>query len=292
MVLSTGSVVRRMRLATGEEHEQLKWFAYAAALAVVTLTASFFPNMSRIEARWADTIEVLAILSIGAVVVAVGVAILKYRLYDIDLIINRTLVYVPLTAIIAGTYIAAITLFKSLFLSITGQTSDAAVVLTTLAVASAFTPLKNWLQTIADRYFKEPADPIREASRFRDQVRSVVEVMDARRLTSRLLDEAVRAFDAVRGAVYLGNENQLQLRHVHGEWHHQTATNATMLSVPLESDGLQIGLLALGERRNGHAYSARDSDALKSMADVVAQAVALGDRGGIVLDYRRPNPTE
>ena len=292
MILSSGSVVRRTQLATGEERAQLKWFAYTVALAVVTLTASFFPNMLRIEARWADAIEVLAILSIGAVVVAVGIAILRYRLYDIDLIINRTLVYGPLTAVLAGAYVASIGLSQRLFVALTGSKSDAAVVLTTLVVASAFTPVKTRLQGFVDQRFKEAPDPTKGARAFRDHVRSVVEVIDARQITSRLLDEAVRAFDATGGAVYLRENDQLLPFHARGVWSEQPPAATATLSVPLECDTVQLGLLSLGERRNGRPYSPDDRDTLKSMADLVAQAMALAGPGRTALDYRRPNPTE
>jgi hypothetical protein len=87
-------------------------------------------------------IELLAIFAFLGIIASAGTAILRYRLYDIDLIINRTLVYGPLTAILAGAYIACIQLFRVIFTAATGQTSDAAVVLTTLAVAAAFTPIR------------------------------------------------------------------------------------------------------------------------------------------------------
>jgi hypothetical protein len=88
---------------------------------------------------------------------AIAIAILRYRLYEIDLIINRTLVYGALTAILAGVYTASITLSTRLFSSVTGERSDAAIVLTTLIVVSFVTPLKTRLQTIVDREMKAVA---------------------------------------------------------------------------------------------------------------------------------------
>ncbi|HVQ23351.1 MAG TPA: hypothetical protein VMT36_08760, partial [Candidatus Saccharimonadia bacterium] len=77
---------------------------------------------------------------------AASVAILRYRLYDIETIIGRTLVYGGLTAILAGLYTAAIRLFNSLFSTVTGERSDLALVLTTLVLATTFTPIKAWLE--------------------------------------------------------------------------------------------------------------------------------------------------
>ena len=273
MILSTGSVVRRMRLARGEEREQLKWFAYAAALAVVTVTVGFFPGILRIEARWADAIEVLIILSLGAVVVAVGVAILKYRLYAIDLIINRTLVYGPLTAILAGTYVAAIGLSQRLFVSLTGDKSDAAIVLTTLVVASAFTPVKSKLQASVDRYFGHVDDPARALRAFSDLMRPILRVVDVRvidpeQLARQLLEEAAAAFHAESGAVHLRANTQFTTAHTIGPW-----SGDARLDVPLEYAGTQLGLISLGIRRDGLNYTSQDRENLRQAVDVVAQAL-------------------
>jgi hypothetical protein len=85
---------------------------------------------------------------------AAAVAILHHRLYDIDVILNRALVYIPLTAILAGLYAAGVALFQRLFVAVTGDRSDGAVVITTLVLAGLFTPVKNGLQNFVDRRFK------------------------------------------------------------------------------------------------------------------------------------------
>src|SRR5205085_7545154 len=95
-----------------------------------------------------DTTLVLAVASFP---VATGIAILKYRLYDIDLLINRTLVYIPLTGILTGLYSASIALLQKLFVATSGEKSDAAIVITTLILTSSFTPIKNGLQSFVDK---------------------------------------------------------------------------------------------------------------------------------------------
>jgi hypothetical protein len=97
-------------------------------------------------------------LAVTLVPISAGIAILRYRLYDIDVLINRTFVYGSLVAILAGLYAASIQLFKAIFVALTGDESDAAIVITTLILATTFTPIKNRLEEIAKRRFKEPEE--------------------------------------------------------------------------------------------------------------------------------------
>jgi hypothetical protein len=85
--------------------------------------------------------------------VAVGIAILRYHLYNIDLIINRTLVYVLLTAVLAGVYLASIVVLQLLFRALTGGESQLVVVASTLAIAALFNPLRHRIQGFIDRRF-------------------------------------------------------------------------------------------------------------------------------------------
>jgi hypothetical protein len=90
--------------------------------------------------------------------------VLRHRLYDIDLILNRALVYIPLTGILGGMYAAGVALFQRAFQTVTGDRSDAAVVIVTLVLAGAFTPIRNWLQAFVDHHFKPetPKAPLME----------------------------------------------------------------------------------------------------------------------------------
>lgn len=135
------SVVLRYRRARGEERQQIKWVVYAVVLIPFGAAAGF------------STIFLGQVLLIGTGVfaaAAIAIAILRYRLYEIDVIINRTLVYGALSAVLAGVYTASITLSQRLFMAVTGERSDAAIVLTTLIVAATFTSLKTRLQSIVD----------------------------------------------------------------------------------------------------------------------------------------------
>jgi hypothetical protein len=117
---------------------------------------------------------VLGLLGFLGIPISMGIAILRYRLYEIDLIINRTLVYGALTAMLAVVYFVDIVVFQELFRTLTGQTSQLAVVASTLMIAALFNPLRRRLQAFIDRRFyrrKYDAAKILEAfgTKLRDQ---------------------------------------------------------------------------------------------------------------------------
>lgn len=88
-----------------------------------------------------------------AIPIAIGIAILRYRLYDIDLIINRTLVYGSLTTLLVLVYFGGVVGLQYVFRTVTGQGSTLAVVASTLAIAALFSPLRRWVQVFVDRRF-------------------------------------------------------------------------------------------------------------------------------------------
>ena len=209
-------------------------------------------------------------MTVLAIPIAFAVSILRYRLWDIDLVIKRALVYTALTAILAGLYSATIAFSQRVLVAFTGTTSDAAIVFTVLVVGSAFTPVKSGLQSIVDRYVKELPDPTQNVRAFGEQVRSLVELIDIEQITRRTLDEAIRAFDARGGAVYLLVNEQPRLVHVEGEW-----TQTEGMGVWLQSDGARYGWVVLGPRRNGMEYSERDHRVLTDIVALVARAIRL-----------------
>ena len=140
-----------------------------------------------------------------------SIAILRRRLYDIDLIINRALVYGALTAMLAGLYSGSISLFQKVFIALTGERSDAAIVVTTLILASTFTPIKTRLQAIVDRRFRDVHDPLRRLADFSKQVETGIWVVDGRLALARLLEEAVaHALSAAANAVARALPSEIQ----------------------------------------------------------------------------------
>jgi hypothetical protein len=150
ILLSALSIVVRYRRAGGAERQQLKWFALAAALiGVVTAGHLLLLDLFLPEAF----LNLLDAATITCLYVAVGIAILRYRLYDIDIIINRTLVYGSLTATLVLVYVGSVVGLQYLFRVLTGQESQLAVVASTLAIAGLFNPLHRRVQAVVDRLF-------------------------------------------------------------------------------------------------------------------------------------------
>ena len=152
-ILSAISLVIRFRAARGTERQQLKWFALAAVFAVFVFMMG---SMLGLERSLSETLWTL-INAVSNVFLysAVGIAILRYRLYDIDIIINRTLVYGSLTVMLALVYFGGVVTTQTLFRAITGQDRlpQLAVVISTLAIAALFNPLRRRIQYVIDRRF-------------------------------------------------------------------------------------------------------------------------------------------
>jgi hypothetical protein len=141
------SLILRLRRAAGEQRLQIKWVAYAALTSVFVLV----PIFSLETPEPLIVVEALAVLAIPT---SVGVAILRYRLYDIDRIINRTLVYGALTALLVGVYVGAAVGLGMLVRSVTGQENNSLVIAaSTLAVAALFGPARRRIQAFIDRRF-------------------------------------------------------------------------------------------------------------------------------------------
>src|SRR5215211_531229 len=163
MLASALSLVMRYRRSRGDVRQQIKWIAFAASLVALTyliaIVASFIhPSEIWFAAGlplWLDLTEYAALLSITSVPIAIGFAVLKYRLYAIDIIINRTLVYGSLSAILAGVYFGGVTATQTFFRILTGQEQQPqlAIVASTLAIAALFNPLRRRIQSFIDRRF-------------------------------------------------------------------------------------------------------------------------------------------
>ena len=187
-LLVVASIVARFRRATGIERLQLKWFTYAASLALGLLTFSFVsPRGALADIGWAT-----GVLSFGAMPVAAGIAILRYRLYDIDVLINRTLVYGAVSAGLVVAYLGAIILFQTLLRPFTSG-SEIAVAGSTLLVVALFQPLRRRVQEAVDRrFYRARYDAARTLDAFAVRLRDEVDLDDVRAELVRVLHETVR----------------------------------------------------------------------------------------------------
>jgi hypothetical protein len=167
--LAVGSLVLRFRRSRGEERQQLKWFTYAVALLVpLTVLSDFLPN----------TVGNFAFsLPIVFVPVAAGIAILRYRLYDIDRIINRTLVYGLLTAILGLVYAGAVLVLGQVFGGVGRDPPSWPVAGATLAAAALFQPARRRIQAVVDRRFnRRRYDAVQTVEAFSARLRDEVDL--------------------------------------------------------------------------------------------------------------------
>jgi len=168
------SVFMRLRRAVGMERQQIKWFAYAAAANISASTLAYgIPGVIDTPLWFERVGFALNIVFIPAIPIAIGIAILRYRLYDIDLLINRTLVYGSLTAILLALYFFGIVVLQRLFVLLTGQQSTLAVVASTLLIAAIFTPLRRRIQGFIDRrFYRRKYDARRTLEAFSTKLRA------------------------------------------------------------------------------------------------------------------------
>jgi len=156
LILIAGAVasllVRRL-YARGVERQQTKWFTYTSAVAASGAILQYIIS-EPLELMWLGWAgHALVLMGLAGMPISMGIAILRYRLYEIDIIINRTLVYGSLTATLVVIYFGLIVLLQRLFVLLTGEQSTLAVVASTLLIAALFTPLRRRIQSFIDRRF-------------------------------------------------------------------------------------------------------------------------------------------
>ncbi|MFN2152780.1 MAG: hypothetical protein ACK2T5_14345, partial [Anaerolineales bacterium] len=144
------SLFVRFHRARGVEREQIKWLFYAAAVFALFYLPSFIGNTySENDNLW----NMLLPIGMSTFPIAIGIAILRYRLYDIDIIIRKTLQYAILTGLLALVYFGNVILLQSLTENLFGEQSPLVIVLSTLAIAALFNPLRSRIQDFIDRRF-------------------------------------------------------------------------------------------------------------------------------------------
>jgi hypothetical protein len=195
VVLAAVSLLVRFRRAAPVERQQLKWFVLAAVFAAATVMADVLgaPVSGPV---WA----VVDAVSFALLPLAVGIAVLRYRLYDIDRIISRTVSYGLLTAALIGLYLLVVALLRPLLEPFTGS-STLAVAGSTLAVAAVFNPVRRRLQAAVDRRFDRARyDADRSVQAFAARLRTQVDLDE---VTAGLRDTVVTTVAPTRVGVWL-----------------------------------------------------------------------------------------
>jgi len=260
LIVALCSLVLRYRRADPVVAAQIRWLALVAVLATVTLGISIFPI-----GGLSDLVFGLGLTFTACMPIAIGIAITRYRLYDIDRLINRTLVYGSLTAILAGVFTAAVGLAQRLFIAYTGSTSDGAIVAPTLVVATLYAPLRKRLEGIVDRWFKYES---REFGAYRAEVQRFLELSEPDQAARRLAAEAAAELDPAGLAVV---DREGRILATAGIW-----PQPVVARLPVGRGERFIGTLLVGPRRDGHPHDAREVEDLADLAILVGSAAARG----------------
>jgi hypothetical protein len=173
IVVGASSMLARLRHAGRIERQQIEWFAYATAVAIsgVILKNTVYPAVGLTWVWWVGL--VLTTVGVVSSPVAMGIAIFRYRLYQIDLIINRTLVYGSLTAVLACVYLGGVVFLQYAFRALSGEGSQLAVVASTLIIAALFIPLRRRIQSFIDRrFYRRKYDARKTLEAFSAQLRN------------------------------------------------------------------------------------------------------------------------
>jgi hypothetical protein len=222
ILASVSSLVLRYRHSLGEERQQIKWIAFAASVSGVgfvsvmagaLIVLAFAPgsiDSANTPPVWFDLLFSVVLLSFGGVPIAVGFAVLRYRLYDIDVIINRALVYVSLTATLALIYLGSVVGLQAVFRTLTGQESTFAIVVSTLAIAALFTPLRRRIQSFIDRrFYRKKYDARKTLEAFSARLRDET---DLERLSEHLVGVVGEAMHPAHASLWLRSETDRRVR--------------------------------------------------------------------------------
>lgn len=261
--LATASFVVRFRSSQGAERQQIKWFVYALTIMVSFLLADTFSLRSLLP----EGTLFLGDIILAAPWIAIGVAILRHNLYDIDLIINRTLVYAALTACVIGIYVFVVGYLGTLFRA---EGNLAISLLATAVVAVAFQPLRERLQKTINRLmYGERDDPYKVLSRLGERLEGTLDPDSA---LSTIVETVAQAMNIPHAAIALDLNGESVKAAEHGE------PKGTPTTLPLSYGGRAVGRLSLSPRSPGEEFSTSDKRLLEDLArqaGVAARAVQL-----------------
>ena len=256
------AVILRFRRARGDERQQLKWFAYGAGvttLLLIVIAILVFLNNGAPSA--------LFYLAAVCIPISAGVAILRYRLYDIDILINRTLVYGALTISVVGVYVFVVGYLGAFFRT---ESNLLISLIATGVVAILFQPLRGWLQRGVNRLTygqrDEPYVVVAQLGRRLESIPAPEAMLPA------IIETVAQALKLPYAAIALKRGDELHTEAVYG-----TPVEAA-LTLPLVYQAETIGQLTLGPRQRGETFTPADRRLLEDLArqiGVAAHAVQL-----------------
>lgn len=253
----------RYRRADPMERQQLKWTLFgliqlaAVMILLVEVGPLVFPALDMAGTLANAVGSLIEMISLSLLSVSIGFAVLRYRLWEVNLLLNRTLVYVPLTSILAVVYAITLRVSEKLFVSVAGEQPQAVAVFTTVVLTTTFSPIRNMLQSGVDRYFKEPPDPLKPLRQLEKDVTEVVSVLHHPQVLQRMVEHAVAATQASGGALYLTGEEGERLAFATADFDANSQATPVCLNLVQDAQadaGETRGRLVLGPRRDGTAH--------------------------------------
>jgi len=180
IILALASMIRRFVSSTGEARLQIKWFAFAVAVAGALDVLYYAGFLITIPAAIVKLLEIMVVIGLLSLPITAGLAILRYRLYDIDRIISRTIAYAVVSGVLVATFVGAILAFQAILSPVT-RSNTLAVAASTLVVAALFQPLRRRVQVLVDRRFHRARyDAERTTSAFSERLRDQVDLAAVR----------------------------------------------------------------------------------------------------------------
>lgn len=263
IILALFTNARRLKDET--ERRQLRWIAWGIS---VGLGAGVISILLPIALSLPlNSFSFLGGLFLLVIPISFAIAILRENLFDIDLIINRTLIYAPLTALLAIIFALTNSLLNFLLSDMAGGNSQISLVINTAVVVIAFNPLKDKLQEIVDKRFKAQPHPTKQLEAFSAQLRSQMTPLDVPRVTRSFLRTIVEGYDA-DGAQFDLNYHDVHLTNSFGE------NGVTpKQQIPLLFQKEQVGHLNLGARKRARVWEDKDVKVISEAANILVEEI-------------------
>lgn len=261
-------IQRYRTLASRTQRQQLKWVLFGLAqllvtlLVVVELLPLVFPMLDVIGSLPSIVSNLFQAISVMLFPITIGIAMLRYRLWNVNMVINRTLVYVPLTSILTVIYTTSLAVSQRLFITATGEQPQAVAIFTTIVLTTTFSPIKNALQAYVDKNFKEAPVNLKELRVLNQQIAQVVQVFDHPSLAQRVVETIVQAHNAHGAALYVREHatNEMLLAYATADWVWAEGEVSILL---VDEQQAVYGRLLLGKRRDRDDYTLEEVEAIR-----------------------------
>lgn len=261
------SAVHRYRLARGDERQQLRWMAVAAAFFALVVLVAYVVDGAGGDIWWIQNVATLGLVA------AAAVAILRYRLYDLDLVVNRTLVYATLTALVVAGYVGIVAGLGELL----DSSGIGLSLVATAAVAVAVQPLRAIIQRRVDRLmYGDRDDPYRALSRLSERLG---QALDPDAVVPAVVEAVADGLRLPYVAIELREAAGLRIAASHGE-----PRGGELVHLPLEYRGAEVGQLLVAPRPGSDALSPAD---LALLAELARQAGVAAHVVRLTQDLRR-----